>query len=644
MDNKDIIEQIIEFRAEAEDGNGDIFERMSRCERFRIGDQWDSDTLERYKSKRKHALTINLIHPIVNQLTGVQIQNPRDIRVLNTKGSTKTRAKILTALAKDTMDNSMSQRHRTTCFDDGITNGRGWIGCDFDYSKDPANGDLVIKNYDSFKVLPDPNATTQDLNDPKGGAKYIIVDEWEDKQKVEIQYPGRKNDLESADYYSHRTKGRFSHILNYMFGRSSPGSTLDDYRDHEKNLSYSERTSRAKNNYRVSTIWWKKWKRVIAVSRTDDPLDIRIFYKTKDIKNAERLASMEQEDFKVIDKDPEGKPLTMGILNRTKVVGDILLETKEDPLNGVHLFPIVKYSPYYIHGYEFGVVQNQIGRQEQYNWSRSMFLNLIKNLANTGWITGKTNSVKKDWLKNHGSEDGVAIDKSDYGDYLEKIEPNEIPTSFELMSQNCKEEMAESSGVRQESPQTDKDRVATTIKLKQASSLTNSAILFSNFDYTIELLGNLVIELIRSTKVYSTEEMLAIVDKNDLIDPELLKMARQRAIDDYAPELRTIRVEGPEDIPLIEKTVSMVEDIAQFYAISDLIEEMENISIGRYGIKVTMSPMAETFKIAKSMETLELNEMLLKSQHEPLSRKQLIEAVDPINKEEILAEETAAVR
>jgi len=181
-----------QFRSDAEEGNKPTFKRMSKCERFKIGKQWDHDVLERNKAKRKFSLTINRVLPTVLQVDGTEVQNPRDIRVHHTKGGTKTVAKLLTALAKHTMDTSFARRQGSMMFDDGNTTGRGWIGADFDYSKDPINADIVIEKYDPFNVLPDPNRRHYDLN---VGSKFVIVDKWIDKGKIEAQYPDKKNDL-----------------------------------------------------------------------------------------------------------------------------------------------------------------------------------------------------------------------------------------------------------------------------------------------------------------------------------------------------------------------------------------------------------------------------------------------------------------
>jgi len=640
MTDEEIKEKMIEFRTEAEEGNRSKFRRMSKCERFRIGKQWDADVLRRYESKRKHALTINMCHPTINQLAGTEVQNPRDIRVYNTKGSSKTRAKILTALAKNTMDNSKAQRHKSMMFEDGTTTGCGWVGIDEDYNLDPVNGDIVIKKYDPFMVLPDPNRKNYDLNAPKGGAKYVIIDEWVDKDKIDAEYPGKKQELTDANYNIVSNKGRFANIVSFIFNRFDAGSVSDDYRDHAGEDGENTGNGQATYNYRVSTCWWKDYKPVVVIYKADDPLDTRIFYKKADIKKARQLAEQDSERFRLIDKDREGKPLTLGIMNKTVMVGDVLLDTIEDPNNGVHLFRIVPYSPYWVNGYEFGVIENLIGPQEHTNFSWSMELNLIKNLANTGWKVAKGTLKKIGWLKSHGVEDGVVINESDYGDRVEKLKANEYNQGYAMMTERGKQYFTEVSNIRTESPQTDKDRVASAIRLKQASSFTGNANIFSNYDYTIELLGNVLVETIRRGDYYSTEEILAIVDREDVIDPEMLNQARAEVMEDYGQSIKDIQI-GMEDQPLMQQILGKVDEIAQFYAISRLIEEIKNLNKGRFGIKVSLAPMAETYRAVKAIETMELNKMLIESGLPPLSRRQLIEAADPPNKEAILAESPA---
>lgn len=659
MTNDELVEKMLEFRADAEEGNRPTFDRMSKCERFKVGNQWDPDVRSRNDSKRKFSLTINRVLPTVNQITGMEVQNPRDVQVLNKKGGSRVLANLLTALTKHTLDLSHTQRQKSMMFDDGVTTARGWIGADKDYSQDPHKGDIVIKKYDPFMVLPDPNRSHYDLN---VDSKYVIVDEWVDKEKLEKQKPSKKNDLMNTSYSVPTGSGRFSRIVNFMFNRQTPGSVQDDYRDHQDDEVEGKVSTVEKYSYRKSTYWWKKWQTACILQRIDDPLNFNIYTKSSDMSAARIVARKNPDKVRFIDKDREGLPLTIGVLKKTVLIGNVFWSHDDNPLNGVNLFPIVPFCPYFQNGYEFGIVQNLIGPQEQINWSWSMELNLIKKLANAGWRISKATAKWKDWLKSHGTEDGIVIEESNFGGKVDKMELNKFPVGFDIMTEKGSRHIAEISNVRLESPQTDKDRVASAIRLKQASAFTGNATLFSNYDFSMEIFGGLIVAMIRKCDVFSEEEIRAIVDEEDLIDRELMDQARQiiiggleqagvkmpepieapdmNLLQSLPQELQQMQMNEYQEIMASDQALSRaIDNAARPIAEQLLIGELNKLNKGRYDTKVALAPMAETMRAIKAIETMELNKCLIDSGHQPLSRRRLIEVVDPVNKDLILAEE-----
>jgi len=66
------------------------------------------------------------------------------------------------------------------------------------------------------------------------------------------------------------------------------------------------------------------------------------------------------------------------------------------------------YIPGIPQGYKAGMSEDAIGIQEEINYGRSQTLNIIKNLANTGWKGKKISDPYKTFLEAHGGEDGIA--------------------------------------------------------------------------------------------------------------------------------------------------------------------------------------------------------------------------------------------
>jgi hypothetical protein len=658
--------KMLDFRRFAEEGNKATFKRMSKAERFKVGKQWDRDDLAYNKEHRKHSLTINRCLPVVNQISGSEIQNPRDIKVRNLKGGTATLAGLFTALAKHGLDSNNCQRVKSQMFDEGITTARGWLEGGVDYSEDPINGDLMTRKHDPFMVLLDPNCTKYDINEEKGGAKYVIVDEWVDKEQLEKQYPEKKLQLESIDYTAGGRKSVWTTLISHLFKTSGVGNVRDDYRDDTMSEETPE-SSRSKYNYRKSTYWWKEYMKGAYLQKVDDPLDFVVLTEKWEIKQAKDRMKAEPGVAKLIEKDREGKQLTVGVLRKTTMTGDVLLEHNEKPFPGktgsINKIPLFRFSPYFVNGYEFGVVENIIGPQEEVNWARSMVLNLIRLLANAGWKVKSGSKANKDWLAEQGTEDGIVIDQSKFGGKVEKLEQNLLSAGHEYLFQSGTQNINEITNVRLEEPVKDQKQMSgKAIQLKQQSSFTGSAVLFSNYDYTIQLFGEFVIDLIRRMEIYSEEEIMAVVDEEDVIDPELLRQAQGIVIQQiklmggqipeppeqpnpmlfqYAePHQQGVMVENyRQGVKLYSQFIEQINQAAIPMAKEILFDMLNSTGIGRYGVKVSLAPMADTFRIIKSIEAFELNKTLIESGHAPLPRRALIESSDIANKEAILEEE-----
>jgi hypothetical protein len=341
----------------------------------------------------------------------------------------------------------------------------------------------------------------------------------------------------------------------------------------------------------------------------------------------------------------------------------VLLEYKKDPFNGMNMFPIVRFSPYFVSGYEFSVVENLIGPQDQVNWAWSMELNLIRKLANSGWKIAKDIGGKfSKWLQDYGSEDGIVIDESLAGDRVTKIEQNAFPASFDLVTEKGSRFIGEISQVQLKTPEDiAQNESGRSVIAKQNWSLQNTSNLGSNWDYTQELLGEIVLGIIRYAAVYSESEITALVDEKDLIDEEVMNKARQLTIETMAkkgipvmtqpekPDLMLLQNEDPnyqkavlynykKQVGIFTEYMMYVDQLATPVAKSMLIDEISSMKYGKYGVKVELSPHAETNRMRKMVEVFELNRALVESGQLPVSRNQLIDATDVVNKEEIKAD------
>jgi hypothetical protein len=154
---------------------------------------------------------------------------------------------------------------------------------------------------------------------------------------------------------------------------------------------------------------------------------------------------------------------------------------------------------------------------------------------------------------------------------------------------------------------------------------------------------------------------MAIIDEDDLIDPKIFEEAKQIVIRQLEQSGAQIpqQPEEPNPIRAREAPVSMQAEIldafqAEMNAFREFVEGVEaaatpiardimlnlirQMQTGRYGIKVDTSPMAPTMRMIRNVEIRELNAALLEGGQPGISRKQMVEASDVQNKDEIIAD------
>jgi len=649
LTEEDILDKVKKFKDDAVAGSMSLFDRMRKAEDFKIGNQWDPGVKAANEANGKFCLSIPIIKPSIKQVVGTETQNPKDFKVRNTKGGSATVAKVLTALAKHATDSEQVLFERTQRFEAGLTSGVGVMGFFIDKSEDPRHGNLRIEKLNEFEVCFDPNCKVYDPNTKGVGCQYVIWEPWVIKEEVEAEYPAKKEELQALGGGRNLgwTMGHIMAAIDYLWGEDTKTSIFgSSTREDVESLQ--------KYRYQKSHTWWKEPKRCI-LSYDSRKSEIDSVLVTQDDKIARVKKAVEQwpDVFSY-------EEVVRSVMHHTIRVGDVFLEDRVDELNGCNMFPLVPYYPSFDNGYKSGKSEDGIGIQEEMNYSHSQTLNIMKQLANTGWIADKYMGTYKEFLEAHGGEDGIVLDRSKAPN-LEKIKPNPYPVGFERFTEQAIEHMKLVLGVRTEDPTTAKDRVMGAIALKQQAALTGLASEFRNHDYSMSIEGNLLIEIIRNNDIYSEDEIRAVVEEQDLIDAELMGQAQQmmvqqfeaagypipeqpgppdmNVLQQFAPEVQQVAMnQYQQETEVYQQLMARIDEAARPIAEQLLFEELKNIKKGKYNTKVTLSPMAPTFRIARSLELFELNETLLKNAQAPISRKILVESTDVNQKEEIIEE------
>ena len=652
LTDSEIMDKVKKFRTDGMSGSTNRFDRMRKSEDFAIGiNQWDKAVEEANRLKGKFSLTVPIIGPQVNSVTGGHIQNPQDFKTRPLRGGTTTIAQLLTSLTKHATDTEYYLFQETQQFKSGVSSGEGDLLFSLDFSEDPKHANLMIEKLNEHQVMWDPSCIVYNPNHRRQGAKYVIWEPWIDKDLMHEEYPDNKEDLQASGGQRHGglVMGAVNSIINFMVG-STRAKTATIFGSYER----EDIETVDKYRYHVNHTWWRWPKRVILLyDARKSEIDAKLLVKDEDIKKARDLEKQFPDTFEAVE-------VIRNIMHHTIRVGDVFLEDRVGELGECQQYPISRFHAYYDNGYMSGISEKLIGTQEVINFSYSAQLNILKKMPNSGWIIGAdpTGEYKRE-LEDHSGEDGFVAEMDKAGNRLEKIQPNDLPVGFNVVTEQAIEHSKMITGIRTEDPTTEKDRVASAILLKQRAAAKDQAIIHRNWNYTQSIAGNLITEIIRFNEIYSEDEIREIVDENELIDKTYMQNAREQVtqiLEESGAKIPedppTIQLDNMKDLPQEVQQAAMnqyQQDIAEMkmlraqidtlalpLAQQMLLEDIKNVRKGKYNTKVTLSPASETARIARSFELTEVSETLIKTGQQPIPGRFVLEASDLANKDEII--------
>ena len=689
VSDEEILNKVQEYRRRGSNDSCDQYDRMRKSEDFVIGEQWAPEVRAQAESDGRFTLTIPVIKPQINQISGAEIQNPQDFIIRNTQESAATTARILTALVKQVADTEHARFEKSGVFRSGISSGQGCFGLFVDKVTDPKHANLTLRKLNEHHVLFDSNAESYDINRAGTGCEYVIYDEPVPKYELEQEYPKKKDELVSGGSSSAwgTTIGFVRGIIDWQLNRRNRSN--NSYGCFGSRPRTGEDTLE-KTRYWKTHTWWKEYKTCIHwYDNRKSELDSMFLCRDEEIKAAKKITKEAEEAAKInaaalteqmlqqgIDPNiPDAQQAIQAagtpafsieevdsfIMHHTITSRDVFLEDRKDEFKGVQMFPVVPFWPYHINGYKSGIAEDLIGTQEEINWTHSMALNQVKQESYPPvLITDDSSGNKKDELRDILQGPGRAvIDKSDYGGDVEFANQPQLPTA-EVFTQQAMTNVKIITG-RLDVPDRDDRSLSGRAKLVDVQKTQQGSMsVFTNYNYTLSILGNLIVDVIRKNDIFSEDEIVATVDGDDLIDEELFAAAKQIVLQQIeqaggqipdppeqpdpvlarsaTPEIQSRMLQVFQDeMKVYEEFVNGVEEAAKPIAQDLLLGLIKNMKIGKYNTTMTMSPMSETMRAIKAEETFELNKVLLDSGDVGLDGDDLIEATDVPNKEKLRA-------
>lgn len=463
--------------------------------RYYFGEQWDEATVQALNRGKRPALTINRVKPTIRTLSGYMRQNSRDLKVLARRGGAQGAAEIYTHLLKHTYDQSYAEWNNAQAFLDGVICGKGFLSLDIDYQQDPISGQLVINREDPFLILEDPFSVKYDLSD----ARFVFRMRWMDKDQIVSMFPEAKDAIEKVD--------------SQLAEAKDMDIETDDYTDVES----QEMSEVNKMRYLVKECWYRTYgKKKLLVHKKNGTID-----------NADDYEQEALDEILANDPDADVVERTMPTLNLKILLGDTELSHQEDPYNGMSRFPIIRFADELVYADKpmiRGEVCDIIGAQDELNKRRSQALHLLNTTANSGYITEEDAMSEGQYrkLESMGSRPGVVVQvKQGKMGALQRIQPAQLSTGHVQLSQMSDADIKAISGINADLLGVEDTNATSGIamEMRRRQGLINVEPVFDNFDFTLRILGDTMLEIIRNTDVYTPEEI------EYLIGDKTIKMA-----------------------------------------------------------------------------------------------------------------------
>jgi hypothetical protein len=494
--------------------------------------QWEATDIAILDQKKRHHLSLNIIFPIINLLTGYERQNRMDIKCYPRKGGLGIVADLLTELTKHAEDMSNGIYIRSAVFYDGIISSKGFMNLDIKYDEDPFNGEIIVDNNSSFDICEDPNNTKYDLNN----GKYVISSYWGDKEQIKLIYPKSKAELDNLKY--------------------------DDLDSIDTERLPGEDKAPDKFKARLRETWWKSYEKAIYLINMQTMDNKKVNKTKKDL--LKHILEVDRRQAEEEGRQPmlAVRESVIPVLNCTTTIGDIELENVERPFGEMSKFPIIRFVPYFVKGNFLGVIDNLIDPQKEKNKRRSNALNLLNSSVNSGFFNQEGEGADPAELEEQASSPSPVINYKTVKPT--KIEPTQLSVGHITLEKLAEEDAAKISsvnvnmlaqGAASESGVKDRQRIN--------QGLIGSEIIFDNMKLTHKIYSETMIEMIRFGNTFSTQEMMAIASEAKMeqnVD-QLLEAIRSRKTGKYGIQISS----SPTNPTIRFANFEMLLDMAKIY-------------------------------------------------------------------------------
>jgi hypothetical protein len=550
-DNKVVENQFARYERARDNGHTDFMAEAKQCSDYYLGTQWAEADRQKLESEGKPVLTINMILSTVNAILGTNAANSSEFRFVPQAEGDEATSSVMTKLCEAIRDANKFQWLEQGAFSDGVIQGRAFLDLRMSFDKN-LMGEVAIKAEDPLTILIDPDAKKYD---PESWTE-VFKTEWLSLDQVEALYGKPKvNEIKKAGL---NLNSFGDDSIMWMERENTYGEIQnnDNTRSLQAISDDEERTIRQVRVIERQHIRMSPCKEFVDMVTGDTKLVPETWGEDK----VKEFAATHQ----------------LGLIGRVRkkvrwtVTADrVLLHDGWSPYAS---FTIVPFFPYFQRGRPFGVVKNLISPQEQLNKLASQELAIINTTANSGWIMerGSLSGMTADDLRNQGAETGLVLEVNPGRSPPDKIQPNKVPMGIERAALKSADFLKEISGVNNAQLGTDSAEVSgVALKQKTMQGQVQLQVPFENLQRTRYMVAGKMLELVQQ---FYTE-----------------------------PRVFKVVTAGLNPATLDDKEKQYV--INQKSASGEVIND---ITLGKYEISVSVVPSRDSFQDQQFAEALSL--------------------------------------
>ncbi len=404
----------------------------------------------------------NLLQQPVNMVTGYQRQHRKNFSYIPVEGSdsqtTDQYTRLITHVANK---EGIHEQFSRACEQAAIT-GMVLLQPYLDYNQDdPAQGQLKLKVWEYNSFLVDPYFRNYDMSD----AEFVWCQEYISKKEAETRFPGKTNAITPMAGTPQRYGSFYFLPENYNMAR---------------------------NDLLVLSYVWYKWKRKKK----------KLYSKTRnqffDFAGGE--ANLEKILYSI--PDMEEVEIEVPSWKLAVVLNDQLMFQGNNPLgfDDCPFIPVFwNYEPH-INYYDLrarGLVRTM--RDSNYLLNRRIIINhdISEATINAGWKRKVGAVANEDNLKKSGQGWDVIVNEGYELTDVEKIIPSAVPQSDMALADQLQSLIFSTSGVNLEtwSAQDNPQASSLTVLLKQAANLMVLQKYFDQWDYSLKLTGERLLQI-----------------------------------------------------------------------------------------------------------------------------------------------------